>query len=564
MMEYILCSKEFKDFFNILNSNNNSIDNMVVHLRRAICHISKQLHLGRLDISFTSPVSIYEPNGIHENIEVYKHIDGCSEYDKYSKEYQTEKKEHAIFCAYPTIEYIWTESEQQALAFLFDNLFVFMEHARLLELKRKAIITDAMTGMPNTTGLMQFGERLMQQNVLSEYTGMYINIKNFKFINKSLGSRQGDLFLREYCHTINSFLKNDEIFARLGGDNFIALIKNTSVEPFLDYISNISLSGQVNGETVDFDIEARIGVYPTSKGETMQDIMNGATIAFNIARKSTNHNYIWFRPQMMEKIMHTKEISSVFPSALRNHEFTVYYQPKVLLSNNSLCGCEALVRWIKDGKIMSPMDFIPVLEQEGTICKLDFYVLEQVCQDLRRWLDSGINPVKISVNFSKIHLHNKKLATDIISIIEKYDINTKYIEIELTEMSGYEDYTALSVFVNDMKRHGISTSIDDFGTGYSSLNLLKDLNVDIIKLDKSFLNIEARSKNEEIVIRNIINMINELEMEAIAEGVETTEQADFLKDVNCHMAQGFLYDRPLPHDEFEIHLTENRIYEIQN
>ena len=261
--------------------------------------------------------------------------------------------------------------------------------------------------------------------------------------------------------------------------------------------------------------------------------------------------------------MRQKEVSQMFPKALENREFVVYYQPKVTLSDNQLCGSEALVRWFRGGAMVPPMSFIPVLEREGSVCKLDFYVLEQVCLDIQNWLSRGIEPVRVSVNFSKIHLQNPHLADEILAVLKKYDISPKYIEVELTEMSGYESYETLSCFVQTMRENGVSTSIDDFGTGYSSLNLLKDLNVDIIKLDKSFLkNMEKHRENDVIVIKNIVNMVNDLDMEVIAEGVETQKQAEFLRGINCRMAQGFLFDRPLPRAEFEKRLSGDHVYDL--
>ena len=164
-------------------------------------------------------------------------------------------------------------------------------------------------------------------------------------------------------------------------------------------------------------------------------------------------------------------------------------------------------------------------------------------------------------HFSKNHLHNTHLAQEIIALMQKYQIDSKYIEVELTEMSGYENYATLVSFVQSMRKNGVSTSIDDFGTGYSSLNLLKDLDVDIIKLDKSFLNnLENHSQSDVIVIKNIVNMVNELHMSVIAEGVETQSQAEFLRKIHCRMAQGFLFDRPLPHDDFEKRLSDRHTY----
>ena len=289
--------------------------------------------------------------------------------------------------------------------------------------------------------------------------------------------------------------------------------------------------------------------------------MDALAIALNMSKDLNPGNCAWFQKDMLNHTLHSKEVSLIFPKALENKEFVVYYQPKVTLSNNQLCGCEALVRWIRNGKLVPPMEFIPILEREGTVCELDFYVFEHVCQDIQRWLSKGIEPVRVSVNFSKNHLHNTHLAQEIIALMQKYQIDSKYIEVELTEMSGYENYATLVSFVQSMRKNGVSTSIDDFGTGYSSLNLLKDLDVDIIKLDKSFLNnLENHSQSDVIVIKNIVNMVNELHMSVIAEGVETQSQAEFLRKIHCRMAQGFLFDRPLPHDDFEKRLSDRHTY----
>ena len=268
----------------------------------------------------------------------------------------------------------------------------------------------------------------------------------------------------------------------------------------------------------------------------------------HVAKMSGKTDMLHFDDTMLEKALRQKEVSQMFPNALENQEFEVFYQPKVTLSDNQLCGCEALVRWFRNGVMVPPMDFIPVLEREGSVCKLDFYVLERVCQNIQDWLSRGIEPVRISVNFSKMHLKNPNLAEEILAVLKKYNVSAKYIEVELTEMSGYESYETLLRFVQTMHENGVSTSIDDFGTGYSSLNLLKDLNVDIIKLDKSFLNNmekqEKHRKNDVIVIKNIVNMVNDLDMEVIAEGVETAAELRTVTELGADLLQGYFLARP--------------------
>ena len=562
-MECTLCSEGFQKFFNSFQKDAVSFEELASQVQVALSYVADEIHLGKVTTRLKAPVSVYEPHGIDDEFTVICCEQGIE--DQPQKEvFQTGEKGEVTILLYPQVGYSWTEKDRAAIHFLAQNLFVILGRSRLLSLMKRAMVVDSMTGVSNTDGLMQFGGMQYAKGNLVQLNGLFINVKNFKYINQTVGARKGDEVLRCYCRKICDFLGENEIFARLGGDNFVALVKKEHTELFLEFLSEIQVDIFIEeNKQLRFRMPAKAGIYPIQEGDTMSQVMNGISIAFAIAKKSVNHDYIWFRPQMLEQTMHDKEVSVVFKQAIENQEFIVYYQPKVTLVDNRLCGCEALVRWVRKGQLIPPMEFVPVLEREGTVCTLDFYVLERVCQDIRKWLDSGMEPVCVSVNFSKIHLHNQKLADDILSIIDKYQIAPQFIEVELTEMSGYEDFEALAAFVACMKAHGVNTSIDDFVTGYSSLNLLKDLNVDVIKLDRSFLNhIEQHNKTDEIVVKNIVNMVNELNMKVIAEGVETVEQAEFLKDAKCRMAQGFLFDKPLSLSDFEQRLSSQRVYEV--
>ncbi|MBR1742003.1 MAG: EAL domain-containing protein, partial [Lachnospiraceae bacterium] len=192
---------------------------------------------------------------------------------------------------------------------------------------------------------------------------------------------------------------------------------------------------------------------------------------------------------------------------------------------------------------------------------LDFYMFASVCEDISNWLAAGIEPVRVSVNFSKLHLRNPNFVEGLIAIMQVFDIEGKYLEVELTETTGYEDFETLALVVKQLKEYGIYTSLDDFGSGYSSLGLLKDLDVDIIKLDKTFIdNLGKEDKSDEIIVKNVVNMILDLEKEAIAEGVETAEQAAFLREVQCPVVQGFLFDKPLKKEDFMKRLSMGETY----
>lgn len=550
-------------FFEKINENVDNIDNAMDNITVAAEAAAEEIKLGKVTLSLDAPPSELEPEGVHKYGEFYLSSKGFEE-DGVEKQFTT--KEGGVVCIsfLPVKGEKWNISEKSMIAVLIKSCYIISGRARVMSLMEKSLYTDRMTGICNTEGFMRYGGMLVARHQLVNYAAAFINIKNFKYVNQLFGSRQGDVLLRKFSQAMDSFVKDDGKFARLGGDNFVLLIKKgriTDLRAFADALSFEMGEGDMRQL---YNLRLRMGIYEAVETDTMGDIMNKSSIAFNAARSDERKDVVFFSPLHLEEAIHKKKISTLFPTALDNGEFVVYYQPKVRLSDNKLCGCEALCRWIRDGKIVPPMDFIPVLETEGSICRLDFYVFEAVCADIKRWLEMGLDPVRVSVNFSKRHLHNQRLADQILGIIRKYGIDGSYIEVELTEMTGAEDFTAMSVFVDRMKENGVATSIDDFGTGYSSLNLLKDLDVDVIKLDKSFFtninDADGGISTDRIVVKNIVNMVNELNMEAVSEGVETHAQAEFLRETRCSMAQGFLFDRPLPKDEFEKRLSDEGFY----
>lgn len=558
-MNDILCSKVYQDFFNKLPDEGTSMPVLMQHISRTIPPVAKALSIARLEIFLQAPRTPYETNGRNEHMVFYTESDYCN--TPFSVEYITGEKGVVKLLAYPHQADSWSVADEEQVSFLLKNLYFISGRARIMELMSRMAVTDTLTGLPNTPGLARYCNTLQEHGQLSNYHGFFLNLKNFKYINRRVGSEVGNEVLCKYALSVRAVLQPQEMFARMGGDTFFALVLNENVQSFIHFIGMVPIEVKHNDTLITLNLSAKVGVYPVKPTDTVNNMMDGSSLAMAAAKASVTHDFMWFQPSILEKAVHRKEITNLFPLAVRDREFVVYYQPKVSLDNNTLHGCEALVRWIRDGKLVPPLDFIPVLEQEGLICPLDFYVLDSVCQDIRGWLDAGIEPVCTSVNFSKIHLHNKNLAQDIIHVLKKYDLDSKYIEIELTETTGYEDLDNLNQFVKDMKAHGIQTSLDDFGTGYSSLNLLKDLNVDIIKLDRSFLkNIENTETSDDVIVKTIVKMITDLNMQVVAEGVETSAQADYLRSIQCPFAQGYLFDKPLPHDDFEKCLTGEKTY----
>ena len=260
---------------------------------------------------------------------------------------------------------------------------------------------------------------------------------------------------------------------------------------------------------------------------------------------------------MEQQIQKERMIVSNMESALVNNEFKVFLQPKIDLVSNQIVGAEALVRWKRpDGTMLPPNDFIPLFERNGFIIRLDFFMYEQVCKLLNKWKMSGSRIVPISVNVSRIHLYQDDFMDKILRLVESYEIDPSMIEFELTESIFLNNTRTAINMMKDLRNYGFCVSIDDFGAGYSSLNLLKDMRTDVLKLDKEFFREGDMQQEERIIVSSIISMAKQLNMKVLSEGVETEMQSDFLKAVQCDMAQGYLYAKPLPVSDFEKMLLE--------
>lgn len=245
------------------------------------------------------------------------------------------------------------------------------------------------------------------------------------------------------------------------------------------------------------------------------------------------------------------DISELFKEALQNKNIVVYYQPKFVALTNKIVGAEALSRWISpEGEIVPPMKFIPLLEENGMVIDLDWYVLEQVCEFLQGEIMAGRNIATISVNFSRVHTDEKKVAQKLVEITDKYKIPYDLIEIELTESAVAEDTQAVIRFATSIRELGFSVSIDDFGSGFSSLSLVKDIPANVLKIDKSLISENCENEKERVVLESIFSFARRLRMSTVAEGVETKEQLGFLRTCGCNSIQGFLFAKPMPQSDF--------------
>lgn len=446
----------------------------------------------------------------------------------------------------------WDKEELEKITVLQTCLFAYNARARLAQIADQFTFHDTQLGMYNLNFFMKHVGTLILNDVVENYGVCYFNLKHFSIVNQRFGREKGTRIMVEYIERLEALLDHTELVCRVGGDNFIVLFLKEKLDAIIRHMEGMELEVDEAGESAF--VCAVAGYYMVD--DTVKypsDLMDRANVALTVAKQSKTDDRIFYNDALIAFSNERKRIETMFPNAMRNEEFKVYYQPKVFMKDYKLKGAEALCRWYHDDKIVPPDRFIPVLEQSKDICELDFYMLNHVCADIRRWLDEGRRVVKVSVNLSRCHLGNSHLLQNILDIIDSHNVPHEYIEIELTETTTDVSFNDLKDMVNGLREHGISTSVDDFGVGYSSFNLIREIPWNVIKIDKSFLHdggSELSGKNR-AMLKYVIAIAQELGMVTICEGVETLEQVRLLKEYGCFMAQGFYFDRPLPRERFE-------------
>ncbi len=448
---------------------------------------------------------------------------------------------------------LWNDLEIEKINLFLTTFFIFNSRARSISVSDYLMYNDDVLGIHNVKYLVKKISQLLAEGKAFGNICCRFNLRKFSLINKILGRRTGTVVMRNFVVKLSEISGEDSYVCRLGGDNFLMIFPEEKLDSIVEYLSGTDTETGRN-EYEYIRVSARSSFFHiTENCHTPSDIIDRTTIALNMLKDFPGNLHFIYDEKARKKEENMRMVEENFFNAIMNEEFLVYYQPKAELHDYSLCGAEALCRWKHNGKLISPGAFIPVLEQSGNICTLDMYMLEHVCRDIRRWLDEGINVVRISVNFSRVNLGNQKLAEQIIGIIKKYDIPFEYIEIEVTETTSEVDLHELIKVVSILHDAGICTSIDDFGVGYSSLNLIRDLPWDTMKIDKSFLpgKDEKYSDQKKIMLKYVIAMAQNLGLECMVEGVETAEHVNILKEFDCFYAQGFCFDMPLPVEIFE-------------
>ena len=410
-----------------------------------------------------------------------------------------------------------------------------------------AEMTDAQTGIPNMMFISKrFGE-IVKRHEADNYVVIYFNLQNFKYINETAGSKCGDEAIKLYSRTIVRLVDKDECICRMGGDNYAAFIRRDHLDDIIKALHSIVLSKLEAAPGRSFEVSAWIGI----SGGIPNDMrpfgarLNEASTACNIGKTRLKQNTVFFSEELKLMMNRGREIMAMFYPAVKNREFHPFFQPKVNMQTGKLVGFEALCRWIHDGRFIFPDQFIPILDKEGLIHDLDMAIFRETCLTIKKWKDMGLKPPRISSNFSRKNLFVPDIEKLIYDTIIENGIEVGDVEIEITESVQEAETNRLIEFVRNLKSYGLHISIDDFGTGYSSLMLIHNIDADVLKIDKSFVDEIPHSKKSMVLIESIINIAQNLDMQLIAEGVETAEQGRELIKLGCANAQGYYYSKPV-------------------
>lgn len=469
----------------------------------------------------------------------------------------------AIGTVYGAIDREYTDEEIKQLELFLRTILFFVSRKKIQNALERIAYYDEY-GYPNIRSFMRNIDNSYKEEGIYGYTAICYDIRHLALINREIGHDNGSKVMRMVFEMMQAMVGENGIVCRFNGDTFFAKFKNEYLDSILSILKGTSIT--YDGETQrKVFVSASVGVYVIPKNYKMgssADIVDKILPAVNAAKAEAT-GVVYYTDKVIQDREDQMSMHRLFPIALSNHEFKVFYQPKIDVATGKISGAEALCRWFRDGKIVPPGEFIPILEQNADICQLDFYMLDQVCKDIKRWSETGRNVVRVSVNFSRKHLLDPYFMDKILKIIKDNGISYEYVEVELTETTTDVEFLDLKRIVGGLQKEGICTSVDDFGMGYSSLNLIREIPWDVLKIDKCFLPAEGETYNEitSTMFKHIISMAKDIGLECITEGVETKDQVEILRQNGCQFAQGFFFDKPLPVEEFEKRL-EKGFYEI--
>ena len=424
------------------------------------------------------------------------------------------------------------------------------------ELLKHQAFHDALTNLPNR---ILVEESLQHAIDLANahhrmIAVLFIDLDDFKKVNDTAGHQAGDSFLLEASHRIRSCLHGGEILGRLGGDEFLVILENVETQKQISPIVHRIISCFekpfcLSSSQYFFSCSMGISFYPQD-GSEPESLIRKADMAMYQAKRNGKKKSHYYDESLQKIANHRVNIETNLRSALNNDEFHLLYQPKVCLNTGHCHSVEALIRWVQpDGKVLPPDSFLPIAENTGLIKDVTQWVLTKTCQNLEAWKNTGLDGVPISINVSAIDFSDARFLENVLGVIQHYDIDHSLLEFELTETVFFNDVEMVKNIMAVLHQNGIKLAIDDFGTGYSSFSYLQDLDLNFLKIDRSFITNVDKNERSLAIVKSIVDIGLNLGLEVIAEGIETEQELQCLRRMGCDYGQGYLFSKPLPEQE---------------
>lgn len=438
------------------------------------------------------------------------------------------------------------------------GIFTDLSERKIVEHElEKRLLTDSLTDVSNRFAYIERMDNLLEStSAIShsvQHAVYFLDLDRFKQINDTLGHAVGDSILIEVANRLKKLLKNKDIIARYGGDEFVITLTNVKnvkeAAKFAEQIiSSIEQPMMLNGQEVFISTSVGISVYPVD-GKNTEELINCADRAMTYSKKHELNGYSFYFDELQTDAKRVLLLDSELRRAIENREFELYFQPKISVENEQIQGLEALVRWNSERLgFVSPAEFIPYAEDTGLIIPLSEVILEKACEAVTQMQHQGWK-TPVAINISSIHFKQQNFLDSIQTILERYNMPANNFEIEVTERTVMNNANETVSKLVRLKQLGFKISIDDFGTGYSSLSYLVRFPLDCLKIDRSFIQHIGSLDEKQAVVDAIIQMSHRLKMKVVAEGVEQAQQVDILRKMNCDIIQGYYYSKPLPLNE---------------
>ena len=438
------------------------------------------------------------------------------------------------------------------------GIFTDLSERKIVENElEKRLLTDSLTEVSNRFAYIERMDGLLEStSTIShsvQHAVYFLDLDRFKQINDTLGHAVGDTILVEVAKRIKTLLKNKDIIARYGGDEFIITLTNVKnvkeAAKFAEQIIGIIEKPlDINGQNIFISTSVGVSMYPVD-GETTEQLIHCADKAMTYSKKNGLNGYSFYFKELQTDSQRVLLLDSELRKAIENREFDLHFQPKISVKNEQIQGLEALVRWNNERLgFVSPAEFIPYAEETGLIIPLSEVIIEKACEAVMEMQQHG-RKLPIAINISSIHFKQQNFLESIQAILERYNMPANNFEIEVTERTVMNSANETISKLVRLKKMGFKISIDDFGTGYSSLSYLVRFPLDCLKIDRSFIQHIASLDEKQAVVDAIIQMSHRLKMKVVAEGVEQAQQVDILRKMNCDIIQGYYYSKPLPLNE---------------